>query len=76
VTNLDRRITALERRAEKERALSDPINKLQRIAAVLHQARVAGGWDDFEVSALVLGELGLTEESEPISREPAALDHE
>ena len=32
---------------------------LDRIAAVLHRARFKGGWDDEDVAAEVLKELGL-----------------
>jgi hypothetical protein len=50
------------------------VTVLERIAAVLHRARLDGGLDDHGVAARVLAALGLTEDGEPISREPAALD--
>jgi hypothetical protein len=49
---------------------------LERVTRVLERARVAGGWIDEDVAAAVLVALSLTDEGEPISREPAALDHE
>lgn len=38
---------------------------LQRVAAVLHQARVTGGWDDEEVAAQILTALNLDDEGKP-----------
>ena len=38
---------------------------LDRVASVLSKARVAGGWIDEDVAALVLAELGLDDDGEP-----------
>lgn len=39
---------------------------LERITAILQQARIAGGWDDEDVAKAVLDALGLDEEGEPV----------
>lgn len=44
---------------------------LDRIASVFRRARVIGGWDDDNVAALVLKELGLDENGERIPIEPS-----
>ena len=41
------------------------MNALQRVANILHRARVAGGWDDEYVAADILKELGLDENADP-----------
>jgi hypothetical protein len=38
------------------------MNAKDRIAALLHEARVAGGWDDEAVAKAVLSLLGLDED--------------
>lgn len=40
------------------------MNTLERITAILEQARIAGGWVDEDVARVVLGELGLDENGE------------
>lgn len=45
---------------------------LQRIAAILEQARIAGGWVDEDVARAVLSELGLDDDGEPIDRAPTS----
>jgi hypothetical protein len=45
---------------------------LERITAILKQARSAGGWVDEDVARAVLAELGLDEDGEPIDREPTS----
>lgn len=37
------------------------MNALERVVAVLHRARIDGGWDDEEVAICVLTALGLDE---------------
>lgn len=39
---------------------------LERITAILEQARVAGGWVDDVVASQILAELGLDDEGKPI----------
>jgi hypothetical protein len=39
---------------------------LARVAGVLAQARVAGGWDDEAVARAVLAELGLGDDGYPV----------
>ena len=46
------------------------MNTRDRIAYILHRARVRGGWDDETVAEAVLQELGLDVNGEP-AREPA-----
>jgi hypothetical protein len=38
------------------------VTALDRIAALLHRARLDGGWTDEGVAALVLTELGLSDD--------------
>ncbi len=42
---------------------------LDRIAAILHRARVRGGWDDEDVAAEVLAELHLDAYGNSVPRE-------
>jgi hypothetical protein len=48
------------------------MNTLERITAILERARVAGGWIDQDVARVVLAELGLDEDGEPIDRAPTS----
>jgi hypothetical protein len=38
------------------------MNAKERIAAVLHQARVNGGWIDEDVAAVILSDLSLDDD--------------
>lgn len=42
---------------------------MDRIAAVLHRARMRGGWSDEDVAVEVLAELNLDAYGNPVSRE-------
>ena len=42
------------------------MNALERIAAILRRARIAGGWIDETVAEAVLEELGLDEDGDPV----------
>lgn len=48
------------------------MSMLERIAAVLRQARVAGGWIDEDVAAAVLAEMGLDDDGDPVDRAPTS----
>lgn len=45
---------------------------LQRITAILEQARIAGGWIDEDVALVLLSELGLDEHGKPIDVAPTS----
>jgi hypothetical protein len=45
---------------------------LERIAALLARARVAGGWDDEVIAMAILAELGLDDEGNPIDKVPTS----
>jgi hypothetical protein len=45
---------------------------LDRVAAILAQARVAGGWSDEDVAATVLDALGIDEDDEPVDPAPTS----
>jgi hypothetical protein len=52
------------------------VTALDRVAAVLERARVAGGWLDEEVSADVLKELGLDLNGDRVPTEPLHISSE
>lgn len=45
---------------------------LERIAAILHRARLDGGWDDEAVGRLVLAALGLDDEGNLVDKAPTS----
>jgi hypothetical protein len=49
---------------------SEEMTALERVAELLRNARVYGGWTDEGVAAMVLTELGLDDNGSPIKREP------
>ena len=46
------------------------MNALARIAKILHQARMAGGWIDDVVASAIFDELGLDDDGKPVETEP------
>lgn len=47
------------------------MNTLERLTKLLHRARMVGGWDDEEVAAAVLRDLGLDDDGKPVPAEPS-----
>lgn len=45
---------------------------LERVTAILHRARVAGGWVDENVAATILAALGIDEDDEPQDPAPTS----
>jgi hypothetical protein len=46
------------------------MNAIERLAALFHAARMAGGWDDEAVARAALAELGLDDDG--LSAQPPA----
>jgi hypothetical protein len=52
------------------------MNAVERLAELFRTARMAGGWTDEGVAALVLAELGLDEDGRPRTLEGEVLPPE